>query len=670
MKRIFVSALFVITFVLSMFGEDPDSLTSRELGEVVVSTRRTGTKRLDTAEDKLNISRTELFRAACCSLGESFTTNPSVDVSYDDAATGARQIKLLGLGGAYVQMLEENIPILRGAASPYGLSYVPGFWMKSIQVSKGSASVKHGPESITGQTNVEYLKPQDKDQIQLNAYFDSQLGAELNVVAGHHLSQRLSSSLLLHWEDDFKQHDSNHDNFADAPKVKQIHGMNRWAYFSPRYIMQARLEYLNEARKSGQLFHHSGAPESHDAIYRTSIITNRWGLWAKNAFIIDPSHNANIAVIASGTLHNQNSTFGRKIYDVDQKSAYLSAIFETEFTHNHTISAGLSLLSDHLDQYGRFTHDVSQVGEKWKETDTRVGAYAEYTFSLGKRLTLLAGLRGDHSSVYGWFATPRAHLRYSPVDGLNIRMSAGKGYRTVHALAENVQIMSSGRTLTIDANLPQEAAWNYGVSIAYDTRLYGKKLSASADYYYTNFKRQVIVDYDTDPTAIRVTALNGKSYSHTWQAELTYHLFRGFTFTGAFRYNDVKATFGGKLRSVPLTNKYKGLATASYSTPLGLWQFDLTAQFNGGGRMPEPLINDDGTPLWGRTFKAFTQISAQITRNFRHWSIYVGGENLTGFKQNNPVINATQPWCSTFDPTLIWGPVHGALIYIGARANI
>lgn len=650
-------------------AEQPDSLPAHELQEVVVGASRSGARRLDTTEDKLNIGRTELFRAACCNLGESFATNPSVDVSYDDAATGARQIKLLGLGGAYVQMLEENIPVLRGAASPYGLGYVPGFWMKSIQVSKGSASVKHGPESITGQTNVEYLKPQDKEEAQLNAYFDTKLGAELNGIGNHHFSDRLSASMLLHWEDDLRQHDGNHDGFADAPKVRQLHAMNRWAYFSPSYIMQARLEYISERRRSGEMHHGTQLPDNHSR-YTTGITTNRWGIWAKNAFVINHEHNTNVAVIASGSLHDQNSTFGLKLYDVDQKSGYLSTIFETEFTKKHSLSAGLSLTADYLNQTARFTHDATLTPEAWREHNTQAGAYAQYTFMIADRLTLMAGLRADHSSEFGWFATPRCHIKYIPVSGLSIRASAGKGYRTVHALAENVQIMSTGRTIVIDSHLPQEAAWNYGVSIAWDTRLFGRKLSLSAEYYYTDFKRQVLVDYDSNPTAIHITALNGKSYSHNWQAELTYTPMRGLTLTGAFRRNDVKATYHGELMAVPLTNRYKGLVTASYATPLRLWQFDVTTQFNGGGRMPQPLIDNNGVKAWQSSFGAYTQLSAQVTRNFRKWAVYVGGENLTSYTQKNPIINASDPWSSTFDPTLIWGPVHGAMVYFGARLNI
>lgn len=669
MKLRYIFAYLLLCGLKAMgAGNHPDSVPAHELQEVVVGERRAGTQRLSTVEDKLNIGRTELFRAACCNLGESFSTNPSVDVSYDDAATGAKQIKLLGLGGAYVQMLEENIPIIRGAASPYGLGYVPGYWMKSIQVSKGSASVKHGPESITGQTNIEYLKPQDKDETQLNAYFDTELGAEVNAVVNHHFTSRLSTSILAHWEDDLKQHDNNHDGFADAPKVSQVHAMNRWAYFSPAYIMQARLEYIHESRKSGHMFHGTSHIPGIE-IYHTGIGLNRGSLWAKNAFIFNQEHNANVAIITSGTIHSQNSVFGHRMYDVDQTSGYLSAIFETELTHSHRLSAGLSLTSDHLAQTGRLTQNIATTPEKWHESDTQAGAYAQYTFVAGEKLTAMAGVRVDRSSMYGWFATPRVHVKYSPLSGLSIRGSAGKGYRTVHPLAENVQILSSGRTIVVDSHLPQESAWNYGVSATWSTRIFGRKLSISAEYYYTDFRRQVIVDYDTDPTQISITALKGKSYSHNWQAEITYTLYRGLSLTGAYRRNNVKSTFGGQFTSTPLTNKYKALATASYFTPLGLWQFDITAQFNGGGRLPEPSIDANGTPLWNRTFKAFTQLSAQVTRNFRHFSVYIGGENLTGFKQKNPIINAADPWSSTFEPTLIWGPVHGAMVYAGARFN-
>ena len=180
----------------------------------------------------------------------------------------------------------------------------------------------------------------------------------------------------------------------------------------------------------------------------------------------------------------------------------------------------------------------------------------------------------------------------------------------------------------------------------------------------------MIIDYDSNPQEIRLTNLDGRSYSHTFQLDISYPIISGLELTAAYRLNDVRATYGGKLREKPLQSKYKGLLTASYKTLLGLWQFDATFQLNGGGRMPEPYQKADGTPSWDKRFPAYGQLNAQVTRWFRHFSIYVGGENLTDYLQPNPIINASDPWSSEFDPTMVWGPVHGRMFYAGIRMNL
>ena len=304
-----------------------------------------------------------------------------------------------------------------------------------------------------------------------------------------------------------------------------------------------------------------------------------------------------------------------------------------------------------------------------REKENVPGMYAQYTYNLHHRFTAMAGIRLDHSNVYGTFVTPRFHLKYAPADIVSIRLSAGKGYRTPHILAENNYLLASGRKLVAEP-LRQEEAWNYGASTALNIPLFGETLKLNMEYYYTRFKEQAVIDYDSDPFEIRIYNLDGKSYSHTFQIDATYELFRGMTLTAAYRLSDVKTTIGGRLMEKPLTSKYKGLLTASYKTPLGLWQFDATLQLNGGGRMPAPYEKEDGTPSWNTRFGAYEQLSAQITRWFRHFSVYVGGENLTGFKQKTPIISADNPWSREFEPTMIWGPVHGAMVYAGIRVKI
>ena len=335
-------------------------------------------------------------------------------------------------------------------------------------------------------------------------------------------------------------------------------------------------------------------------------------------------------------------------------------MFETNFSTQHNLSLGLSFNHDYLGQ---------NMGKNEKETTS--GAYAQYTYTLGTKLTAMAGVRFDHSSLYGNFFTPRFHVKYSPVDAISIRLSAGKGYRTVFGMAEYNYLLASGRNLNISKSLKQEEAWNYGLSTAFYIPMFGKTLKLNAEYYYTDFRNQAVVDYDANKEFISIYNLIGKSYSHTFQIDASYPLLKGLEITAAYRLNDVKCTYdyGKTLKEKPLTSKYKALFTASYKTPLGLWQFDATVQLNGGGRNPEPYQLADGSRSWSPRFHSFEQVSAQITRWFRHWSIYVGGENLTGFMQETPIYGASNPWGSDFEPTLVWGPVEGRMFYAGVRVH-
>jgi outer membrane receptor for ferrienterochelin and colicin len=618
------------------------------------------------------ISSAELSRAACCNLGESFTTNPSVDVSYSDAATGAKQIKLLGLSGTYVQMLTENIPNYRGAAAPFSLGYIPGPWMQSIQVSKGSSSVKNGYESITGQINVEFKKPQTPKSINFNLYGNTKGKLEANFDGNIHLNKRLSTALLAHYENSFKEHDENGDGFIDMPKVTQYNLQNRWAWMGDHYVFQAAIKGLKETRDSGQGAHaHSGMTmeSAGTELYKVGIDTERYEFFTKNAYIFDKEKSTNVALILSGSLHNQDASYGYKLFDVDQKNLYASLMFETNFDKRNSISTGLSLNHDYYDQTYRLENNKTLALTHGKEKETVYGAYAQYTYNLNDKLILMGGVRVDHSDIYGTFVTPRAHIKVNPADWVNLRFSVGKGYRTNHVLAENNYLLASSRTVNIDNNLKQEEAWNYGASTSFYIPILGKTLNINAEYYYTDFQNQLVVDLDTDPHAVHFSNLDGKSYSHTLQVEATYPFFRGFTLTAAYRYTDVKTTYNHKLMERPLTGRYKGLLTASYQTPLGLWQFDATLQLNGNGRMPTPYTLADGSSSWDANYKAYEQLSAQITRIFRHWSVYVGGENMTGYKQKTPIIDASNPWGDNFDSTMVWGPVHGAIYYAGLRLN-
>lgn len=639
------------------------------LGNVEVVARQAGTRKLSGVVNGTLINGQELLRAACCNLGESFTTNPSVDVSYSDAATGAKQIKLLGLNGKYVQILTENIPNYRGAAALFALGYIPGPWMQSIQVSTGAASVKNGYESITGQIDVEFKKPQAPESIEANVYGNSKSKLEANFNGNIHFNNLLSTAILGHYENQFANHDINKDGFLDMPKVEQYNLQNRWMYRSNKYIFQTSVKGLKEIRTGGQdkmlATHHDN-----NKLYSIHIGTTRYEAFTKNAFIFNQEHNTNIALILSGTFHQQDANYGYKNYDVIQKNGYASLLFETDFNAKHKLSTGLSLNHDYYYQQYNLQNIKNFQQIKNIEKETVPGAYTQYTYNLNDKIIAMAGLRVDYSDIYGIFVTPRAHLKWAPNEYFALRLSAGEGYRTNHVLAESNYLLASGREIIIDNNLNQDRAWNFGISTSNNFYINRRKFSINIEYYFTNFVSQVINDLDTNPEVVHFTNLKGKSYSHTFQVDASYELLRGLSLTVAYRLNDVKETYNGKTLAKPLTNKSKGLFSTSYKTPLGLWQFDATLLLNGSGRMPTAYTLSDGNKSWENNYPSYEQLSAQVTRFFRWGSIYLGGENLTNFKQTNPIINASDPWSKKFDSTLIWGPIEGAMAYLGIRLSL
>ncbi|RXQ91481.1 TonB-dependent receptor [Ancylomarina salipaludis] len=638
-----------------------------ELDEVVVSKRKAGTI-LDRENpiQSQSITGAELCKAACCNLAESFETNASVDVSYADAATGAKSIKLLGLTGKYIEMMTEKNPNFKGLASVYGMVYVPGPWMESIQVSKGVGSVVNGFESITGQINIEYQKPQNAPKLYLNAYGNSMGMSEGNMITGLKFSDKLSTSILAHGQDNMREIDHNHDNFLDDPMVRQYNFVNRW-YWKPNkyWITQFGVKFIDEQRIGGQKGYDETKINDINNAYRINIDTRRYEAFAKIGYIFPKNDDRSVALITNFSSHEQKSFYGLRNYDANQKYLYANLLFQSyigNLTHKYT--AGLSFI------YNDF--DDKLYGDKVIGTDRHekiAGAYAEYTWLPSDEITLQAGLRYDYNSVYGGFMTPRLHFRYQFAEKSTLRIAAGSGRRTANAIAENSFLLASNRAFNLASDLKQESAWNYGLSLTQYFSLWGQDFTASADFYRTEFNNQVIVDVDQNAHQVNFYNLEGQSYANNFQFELKFEPLNRLDMTTAIRFSDVKADINNELQKVPYVNRYKGLVNLSYSTNMNIWQFDFTAQFNGDMRIPSTASNPVEYQRREES-PAYTMLNAQITRRFRIWEVYAGVENLGNYTQKHPVIAADQPFGENFDASMVWGPIQERKFYLGLRLTI
>ena len=637
---------------------------SKVLDEFVILEKQKGSyisyaKTIQTAV----ITSEGLKKAACCNLSESFESNASVDVSYSDAVTGAKQIQLLGLAGTYSQILTENIPNLRGLATPYGLGFVPGPWMQAIQISKGTSSVVNGYESISGQINVEFLKPEESPRFYFNGYGSNEGKIELNSFVSTKLNNRWGTMLLAHGEYFDQKIDHNHDGFMDMPTSKQYHIMNRWNYNSSKLESKYAVSILQERRNGGQMDFKENEDLGKSTNYGIGIETNRYQIFAKNGILFPDYEDMSIGTILSGTLHEQKSYFGLTKYNGEQKSGYANFLYQNKLiNHENKITAGLSY---NYDEYNESLNDSS-----FKRIESVPGIFTELTFLFFDKFTVLAGFRADLYDKNTTFYTPRLHLKYTLGEHTTIRASVGKGYKTPQIFAENTNLFATSRKWIFHEKIKPEEAINYGINITRHFEFnHEKELQLSVDYYRTEFMNQMIVDIDKNPQEVHFYNLQGLSYSNSAQIEASMEVVKGLELTTAFRINDVKMTTDNKLQDKPLIHKYKGIFTFTYNTNNAKWKFDGTLQYNGGGRMPNTLLNNEAHRL-PTNFGEYYNILAQITRHFKHFEVYLGGENLADFKIKHPILASHAPFGKYFDSSMIWGPISGRMFYAGFRYTL
>ena len=640
------------------------------------------------------ISSAGLNKMACCTLAESFENSASVTVGYSDAVTGARQIRLLGLSGIYTQMLDESRPIMRGFAAPFGLSYVPGQWLESIQIAKGASSVVSGVESMTGQINLEHRKPTDEKPLFLHASVMSDTKMDLNVASSLQMGPRWSTVILGHVSGNIESSDHNHDGFMDMPEQLQFNLANRWFYLADNGVqVRFGVRALRDTRKGGQEgYDHDTysvyAPEGGASDPWGSDILNRsLNGYLKIGIPIEADNSQNIAIVADYSFHDMDSWFGSTSYFGQQHSGFLNLLYQNDINESHKFIAGLNGVYDRYDEdfsrtiwlLGPSTVTRSGITDLWN-----AGIFGEYTFHAGEKFTSIVGLRADWYNREGFRFTPRVTLKYSPVEQIVIRANGGRGLRYAMPLTDNIGVLSTGKILNgnFDSHTLEDA-WTFGGNITYYFP-FGASSNTylSFDYFRTQFVQQMVTDYERGSNVIWFYNLDGnRSYTDNYQLDFSVDPVERFTVSLTCRYTDARIELPGKgLVEKPMTSNFKGVLNLQYATRLSKWIFDFTASLNGSCRVYDFMLDaadEDGNLLYenGRT-PVFPLLYAQVTRRFKGVDVYIGGENLTNFRQKYVVLGTrgsdglVNPRVSSFDASAVWGPIMGIKVYAGVRFTL
>jgi outer membrane receptor for ferrienterochelin and colicin len=621
---------------------------------------------LKRADLTYKIDDKELRKAACCNLSESFETNASVDVTFTDAVTGTRQIEMLGLAGKYALIQRENIPFARGLNANMGLTYIPGPFVQGIQVTKGLSSVINGYESITGQINVDLYKPETSPAFLFNAFANQGGRMEGNVIASADVSDKLSTTVLLHGSINPIANDVNNDGFVDMPTNNQINFGNRLHYQGTKgWEGQLGISAIKSNKVGGQKSY----------VENDASATNPWGyesegsrieLFGKNGYVFENKEFRSLGIIYSLSHQDHKGIFGSKQHNANQDAFYLNTIFADIIGNTqHKYRTGVSLQAENVsDQLTASNIDGFLYNQQREEIVP--GAYFEYTLEPGSRFTMVAGVRADYNSFFNKaYVTPRLNLRYMPIENTTLRIGGGRGQRTANVAAENLNILASSRTTDYSRALPlmPEVAWNSGFSVSQNIPIGNKFLKLNADAFYTWFENKVVADLDRDPTmAFFLNSEGSQSFSVLAQAD--YELFKNFEWRLAYKYLDSRDQFLDGLAQSYLIPQHRAFTNFAYRTS-GKWKFDLTVNWFGEKRLPSTSLSlvEFQRPDYSQDF--FT-VNAQINKTFKNGiEVFAGVDNLLNFRQDDPIINAQNPNDAYFDTNFAWGPIFGRNIYIG-----
>jgi outer membrane receptor protein involved in Fe transport len=648
------------------------------LEEVTVEGWRS-TSRIDHASgiNLVVMDEKELFKAACCNLSESFETNPSVDVSFTDALTGTRQIQMLGLAGPNTMISLENMPGVRGLASSQGIQFIPGTWINSIEVTKGVGSVVNGYESIAGQINVELKKPQESDKLYLNGYGNNSGRSEMNFIYAGQTGKKWGTAVLLHASVRPLEMDQNDDTFLDFPTGTQVNLINRWVYNSGNgWLGQMSFKYLRDDKQGGQIGYNRNDDQFTTNRYGLEINTERAEFTGKLGYQFKEQPYKSFGLQFNYTFHDHQSYYGFNVHNANEKSAYTNLIYQSIIGNtSHKFKTGLSLMYDeYVETLARAY--VSSPPADFSRTEVVPGAFGEYSYDNHINFSVIAGARVDFHNLFGTMFNPRLHLRYNLTETTTLRGSAGRGMRLANLISENTGFLASSRyvrfsdTQTSNAyGFVPDRAWNFGANFAQEFTLDYRPGTISVDYFYTDFENQVVVDFDSNVAEVNFYPLNGKSFSHSFQAQVDYELARRLDLRVAYRLVDVQTDYRGGRLARPLIPKDRVFANLAYRTK-SKWAFDYTVQRVGQQRIPNTTANpiDHQLPSYSASY---WMMNAQVTKDLGDaWSLYVGVENLTNFSLKDPIVGAGDPFSSYFDSSMVWGPIFGRMWYGGFRYRI
>lgn len=614
------------------------------------------------------ITAQELKKAACCDLSGCFETTIAVSPQVTNVITRSKELRILGLAGTNNQVLVDGFPMIYGLTYPYGVSTYPGTIIKNIFVSKGAGSVIQTFEGFTGQINMITQNGDNHEKLFVNAYANNFGEKQINLhQSAHKNGHRFFTS--FHAVSPSMWMDGDDDGFGDMPLIHRYHLSHKWEFEKPdssRWTTRTGFRLLQEERTGGQLNYNPKTEKGSTTRYGQNVKYFQPEFFTRTAYRLNGKNE--LIFFSSLNLQDQNSWYGTLNYKAKQLLSWSQLQWERQ-AGNHKSVSGISMRYFDIDENISFSNAVvpRNYAGNYKRIDRIAGLFTEQTFSFPKiNSDIMIGARADHYASHGTHFTPRLLIRSEIIEGWILRLNTGTGWRVANPFSENIILLTGNRDVIIGENLLVEKAINHGVSLTKELESMWINGSLTVDFYHTSIKDQLFPDFDSDPGKALLFNYSGMTYSNAAQIEGRFNLFDLFDLSLGYNYLDVFRKLGGVKTLLPFNTNHRAMAVVSIPFLNDRLKLDVNSHWFGKQRLPDTGALPEAYRQPGFSSDYYI-ISPQVTYILGTWEFYLGCENITGFRQNRPILGWQDPFGKYFDPSFAWGPNRGREIYAGLR---
>ena len=587
-------------------------------------------------------------------------------------------IHINGQEGSYTMVLIDGLPIVSGLSTVYGLTGIPQSLIEQIEIVKGPASTLYGSEAIGGLINLITKVPENTSKFSFDTFgsgwgeFNTDLGYKYNL---NNKSQGIVGINYFNYSNPI---DNNDDGFTDLTLVDRISIFNK---INIRNKLSIAIRFVYEDRWGGEMNWNKNF-RGGDNIYGESIFTKRIELFGKYTF------NENLFFQFSFNNHNQNSIYGKTIFDANQSIGFSQLIWNKNFKSNDFI-IGIAYRYTHYDDDTTATYNENLMSNQAEITNLP-GLFIQDEIKIGEYNSLLVGFRYDYNSIHGNIFTPRLNYKIlNKKKSSTLRLSIGSGYRIARVFTEDHAALTGAREVVFLDDLNPEKSWNTNINFV--KKIYAKQgyiINFDSSIFWTEFSNKIIPDYDTNPNQIIYNNLNGKSIIQGASVNFNSVFNNGLRMNIGATYIDSSIIENGIEFTPYLTESFQGVWKIEKGFNDSGFKIDFTGNIVGKMRLPRLGVldpRDEYSPV-------FSIMNLQLTKAINNnYEFYGGIKNILDFtpaknsiarpfdpfdrevifdNNGNATSSLGNPYALTFDPSYVYASNQGRRFFVGMRWKI